>query len=92
MINVLKKMITSKDYEVVSLGEQVLCNKERYIKDLEKMGYSKWQAEVGIVAWAEHIISESDNGAKLRYYEYREDLVEHIADLYEQEITGRKAA
>ena len=27
MINVLKKMITSKDYEVVSLGEQVLCNK-----------------------------------------------------------------
>lgn len=90
MNEMLNKMMTHKDYEIVYLGEVVSQQLDDYLSRLEALEYSHAQAEAGVSAFAQYLIGEANKGRDLPACDYVEDMVELMADLCR--ASGKTAA
>ena len=79
MNEMLEKMLAHEDYEVVYLGEVVSQHLDDYLSRLEALGYGREQAEAGVSAFAQYLISEADQGRDLPACDHVEDVVELMA-------------
>lgn len=77
----LENMVAHNDWEVVFLGEVVSQQLDDYLSRLEALGYGREQAEAGVSAFAQCLISEADQGRDLPACDHVEDIVEFMARL-----------